>query len=83
MCVCLARASPLYAVKQATTPVFVLHGEGGRPYTLSSLRFVRALEREYKTVQYKTYPHEGYYVQSATNTRTMLLDMKAFLEKYL
>lgn len=77
------RVSPLYAVKQATTPVFVLHGEGGHPYTLSSLRFVRALEKEYKTVRYKTYPGEGYYVQSPANTRTMLLDMKAFLDQYL
>jgi dipeptidyl aminopeptidase/acylaminoacyl peptidase len=77
------RVSPLYAVKNATTPVFVLHGEGGQPSTPSSRNFVQALEKEYKTVQYKTYPNEGYYVQSTANTRQMLLDMKAFLETYL
>lgn len=77
------RVSPLYHAKQATTPVFVIHGVGRRPNTPSSLKFVQALEKEYKTVQYKTYPNEHYYVQSPTNTRQMWLDMLAFLDRYL
>ncbi len=77
------RVSPLYFVKNATTPVFVLHGEGRRPRSNASLDFAKALEKEYKTVHYKAYPNEGYYVQSPANTRPMWLDMREFLEKYL
>lgn len=37
-----------------------------------------ALEREYKTFKYKTYPAETYYVASTSNVRQMLLDMDTF-----
>jgi dipeptidyl aminopeptidase/acylaminoacyl peptidase len=77
------KCSPIYWAHQATTPTFVLHGEGGRPRSNASLDFVKALEREYKTVQYKTYPNEGYYVRSPANTRQMWLDMLDFLKRYL
>ncbi len=77
------KCSPLYWAKQATTPTFVLHGEGGLPRSSASRDFAQALEKEYKTVQYKAYPGEGYYVRSPANTRAMLLDMRAFFEKYL
>ena len=77
------KCSPIFWAHQATTPTFVLHGEGGRPRTNASRDFVKALEREYKTVQYKTYPNEGYYVRSPANTRQMWLDMHDFLKRYL
>jgi dipeptidyl aminopeptidase/acylaminoacyl peptidase len=77
------KCSPLYWARQATTPTFVLHGEGGLPRSSASRDFAQALEKEYKTVQYKAYPGEGYYVRSPANTRAMLLDMRAFFEKYL
>ncbi len=77
------RCSPIYSVKQATTPTFVIHGEGGLPRSSASLDFVKALEKEYKTVHYKAYPNEGYYVLSLANMRQMWLDMCDFLERYL
>ena len=77
------RISPIFHVKQASVPCFVLHGVGKLPQATDSLRFVQALEKEYKAVQYKTYPGETYYVQSAANTKQMWLDMQAFLAKYL
>ena len=77
------KCSPIYWAHQATTPTFVLHGEGRRPRSNASRDFVKALEREYKTVQYKAYPNEGYYVRSPANTRQMWLDMRDFLKRYL
>lgn len=75
------RVSPLYCAKQTRTPIFVVHGEGERPRTRQSLEFVRALEKEDKTVRYKVYPNENYYVMGAANTRQMWLDMEEFLRE--
>jgi len=77
------KCSPIYSAKQATTPALVIHGEGRAPRSSASLDFVKALEKEYKTVQYKTYANECYYVQSLANTRQMWLDMRDFLDRYL
>jgi dipeptidyl aminopeptidase/acylaminoacyl peptidase len=77
------KCSPLYAVKQATTPTLVIHGEGGLPRSAASSDFVKAMEKEYKTVRYKTYPNEGYYVGSLANTRKMWLDMLDFFNEFL
>ena len=77
------KCSPINSIKQATTPTFVIHGEGGLPRSSASLDFVKAMEKEYKTVQYKAYPNEGYYVQGLANTRQMWLDMKEFFGKFL
>lgn len=77
------KCSPIYAVKQATTPTFVIHGEGKSPRSSASLDFAKALEKEYKTVQYKAYPNEGYYVQGLANTRQMWLDMLEWFDKFL
>ena len=77
------KCSPYFAVKQATTPTFVIHGEGGLPRSAASADFVKAMEKEYKTVRYKTYPNEGYYVGSLANTRQMWLDMLGFFDEFL
>ncbi len=77
------RVSPLYFTKHVTTPTFVLHGEGRRPRSNACLAFAKALEKDYKTVRYKAYPNEGYYVMSPKNTRQMWLDMIEFLNQYL
>ncbi|MDR5696600.1 MAG: S9 family peptidase [Armatimonadota bacterium] len=77
------RCSPIYKVSQATTPCFVLHGEGKWPWSDAGLEFARALEREYKTFRYKVYPNENYYVLSTPNVRQMLLDMLEWFDLYL
>ena len=77
------RCSPLYAVAQATTPCFVLHGEGRYPGSSASLDFALALERHYKPFWYKAYRGETYYVSSPANVRRMLQDMRAFFDLYL
>ncbi len=77
------RCSPIFSAKQATTPTFVLHGEGRLPRSSASLDFAKALEKEYKVVEYKAYPNECYYVRSLANTRQMWLDMCDFLDRYL
>jgi dipeptidyl aminopeptidase/acylaminoacyl peptidase len=77
------RCSPIYRVADATTPCFVLHGTGVYPQSSAGKDFVLALEREYKTFKYKTYPNETYYVASTPNIRQMLLDMDEFLRIYL
>ena len=78
-----AKCSPAKWAKDATTPCFVLHGEGFLPRSDGAKNFALALEKEYKTVRYKAYPGEGYYVQSPANTRQMWLDMREFFEMYL
>ena len=45
--------------------------------------FAAALEKEYKTVRYKAYPNEGYYVTSLVGTRQMWLDMLDWFDRYL
>jgi len=77
------RCSPIFEVAKATTPCFVLHGTGKYPGSAAGKEFALALEREYKTFTYKTYPGETYYVASTANVRQMLLDMDAFFRLYL
>ena len=78
-----ARCSALHRVQQATTPCFVLHGEGQYPGSITSKVFAMALEANYKTVWYKAYQGEHYYVRTQTGTRRMLRDMLAFFNMYL
>jgi dipeptidyl aminopeptidase/acylaminoacyl peptidase len=75
--------SPIYNVRQAQTPTLVLHGEGQLPRSDDSRRFVEAMRREYKTVEYKVYPGECYYVRTRANLRQMYLDMVDFFDRYL
>lgn len=77
------RCSPIFNAAQAATPVLVLQGEGQLPQSDSSRRFVDALRREYKTVEYKTYRDECYYVRTKANLRQMYLDIAAFFDRYL
>jgi len=77
------RCSPIYHVADATTPVFMVHGEGQYPRSDASLKFARALEKEYKTYEYKVYPNECYYVRSEENLREMYPDIVEFLDRYL
>ena len=75
--------SPVYNVRRAQTPTLVLHGEGLLPRSDDSRRFVEAMRREYKTVEYKTYPGECYYVRTRANLRQMYSDMAEFFDRYL
>lgn len=75
--------SPINNVRQAQTPTLVLHGEGLLPRSDDSRRFVEAMRREYKTVEYKTYAGECYYVRTRTNLRQMYLDIADFFDRYL
>ena len=77
------RCSPIYHLANATTPVFLVHGEGRFPRSDASGKFARALEQEYKTYEYKVYPNECYYVFSPTNQAEMLPDIVDFLDRYL
>jgi dipeptidyl aminopeptidase/acylaminoacyl peptidase len=77
------KCSPIYKVADVTTPCFVLHGTGVYPQSVAGKDFALALEREYKTFKYKTYPGETYYVASTPNVRQMLLDMDGFFRLYL
>lgn len=77
------RCSAIYKVHQATTPCFVLHGEGKYPGSSEGRQFAMALEANYKPFWYKTYPGETYYVAAPANVRRLLLDMQAFFDFYL
>lgn len=75
--------SPIFDLANATTPCFVLHGEGRYPGSTAGRDFALALERHYKPFWYKSYPGETYYVAGTANVRRMLLDMLAFFDLYL
>jgi dipeptidyl aminopeptidase/acylaminoacyl peptidase len=77
------RCSSIYAVSQATTPCFVLHGVGQYPGSAAGREYALALERAYKPFWYKTYPGETYYVARPANVQRMLLDMQAFFDMHL
>ena len=48
--------------QDATTPCFLIQGEGRYPGSTSSIDFALALEAHYKPFWYKAYPGETYYV---------------------
>jgi dipeptidyl aminopeptidase/acylaminoacyl peptidase len=77
------RASSIHAVRDATTPAFIAHGVGRYPSSDAGRRFAEALEREYKTVEYRTYPDEHYYVMGRDNLRALWQDVDAFFRTYL
>ena len=77
------RCSPIYSLGEATTPTFLVHGEGRYPRSDASLKFARALEQEYKTYEYKVYPGECYYIRSEKNLLEMYPDIVCFLDRYL
>ena len=77
------KCSAIYRVAEATTPCFVLHGEGQYPGSSASRDFALALEAHYKPFWYKSYPGETYYVASTANVKRQLRDMLAFFDFYL
>ena len=77
------RCSPIYKVKDATTPTFVLHGEGREDWPETSRDFAVEMRRLYKTAEYKVYPNDGFYVGTLPNVRQMLSDVADFLDRYL
>ena len=77
------RCSPFYRVKDATTPTFVLHGEGTEGWPETSRDFAVEMKRLYKTAEYKVYANDGFYVGTLPNVRQMLLDIADFLDRYL
>lgn len=77
------RCSPFYKVKDATTPTFVLHGEGREDWPETSRDFAVEMKRLYKTAEYKVYPNDGFYVGTPPNVRQMLADVADFFDRYL
>ena len=77
------RCSPFYRVRDATTPTFVLHGEGREDWPETSRDFALEMKRHYKTTEYKVYPNDGFYVGTLPNVRQMLSDVADFLDRYL
>ena len=84
------RSSAILKAHQATTPTFVIQGEGvaadwrlreREPH--AALDFARKLDQHYKIVRYKAYPGEGYYVYGRDNTIRKLHDMLDFFEEFL
>jgi dipeptidyl aminopeptidase/acylaminoacyl peptidase len=84
------RASPIFELKNATTPTFIIHGTGattpwraGQLEVPAGLDFARELDKHYKIFRYKTYPGEGYYVSGRENSKQVLIDMLAFFNEFL
>jgi prolyl oligopeptidase len=75
--------SPIYHLANATTPCFLIQGEGRYPGSTSSVDFGLALEALYKPFWYKAYPGETYYVASPANVKQQLRDMQDFFDLHL
>ena len=65
------RCSPFYDIINATTPCFVVWGEGKDPRSDASRAFAEEMKRLYKTVEAKAYPNDGYYVDPPPNLRQL------------
>ena len=77
------RNSPFFHVMSATAPLFAIWGEGRFPESGQTYMFAKELERHYKTVRYKAYQGETFYVRGRANVKQMLLDMLEFFDQYL
>ncbi len=77
------KASSIHAVKDATTPLLIVHGEGRFPGSDAGRRFAEAMQREYKVFRYVVYPGEHYYVSSRENVRAMWFEVDDFFRTYL
>ena len=75
--------SAITGAANATTPIFIVHGEGHYPGSPQSWYFAGALQEHYKVFRYKAYPGETYYVYSRDNRKALLQDTKSFLDYYL
>jgi dipeptidyl aminopeptidase/acylaminoacyl peptidase len=75
--------SPIYHLADATTPCFLIQGEGRYPGSSSSVDFALVLEAHYKPFWYKAYPGETYYVANPANVKQQLRDMQDFFDLYL
>ena len=77
------RASAIHAVKDATTPLLIAHGEGRFPGSDAGRRFAAAMQREYKVHRYVVYPDEHYYVTGRDNLRALWAEVDDFFRTYL
>ena len=77
------RVSPIYNVAGSTTPSLLLHGEGEPPESRASRVFYNALKQHYKSVEYKTYPGNNYYVSSVSGLQDMYEDLLDFFHRYV
>ena len=77
------RASSIHRVKDASVPLLIAHGEGRFPGSGAGRRFAEAMQREYKTYRYITFPDEHYYVAGRDNLRSLWREVDDFLRTYL
>ncbi len=77
------KASSIHRVKEATVPLLIIHGEGRFPGSDAGRNFAEAMQREYKTVRYRTYQGEHYYVTGRDNVRAMWREVDDFFRTYL
>ena len=70
-------------IDRVTAPTFIICGEGKDPWSNASHTFAYELKRQYKTVKFKVYQNDGYYVDAPANVREMLLDVADFFDLYL
>ncbi|MBA2670968.1 MAG: S9 family peptidase, partial [Gemmatimonadetes bacterium] len=77
------RNSPIFHVRDVSTPTFLIHGEGKFPGSVASHNFAKELEKDYKVFRHKPYPNENYYIRNRENVRQMLLDIAEFLDLHL
>ena len=75
--------SSFYKIDRITAPTFIIQGEGKDPWSDASRAFWFEMKRQYKTVLFKSYQNDGYYVDAPANVRQMLLDLTEFFDLYL
>lgn len=76
--------SPLNFVANIRAPLLILHGERDLRVPIhESRQLVRALKREGKTFEYKTYPDEGHGFAKTANALDALQRIERFLDWHL
>jgi len=77
------KLSPIHYVKNVTTPMLIIQGEGRGAIVQDSQLFVEQLRRFNKVFGYKSYPGEGYFVGREENRRQLELERLKFFNQFL
>lgn len=78
------RASPIFYVKNAQTPLLILHGENDtRSPTLQAWEMYRAMKDAGKTVEMMLYPRAGHGIGSPMQFKSKLNNWLNWANKYL
>lgn len=78
------KASPIFFVKDANTPLLILHGANDtRSPTLQAWEMYRAMKDAGKTVEMMLYPRAGHSIGNPVQFKSVLINWLSWADKYI